>query len=81
MKDWRQSALADQKRQRSILELDRNAAIKLVEGKGEEAIGLWRKALDSGPSDCPTRPESHEPGCCPDETRATSRCGPRPFRQ
>ncbi len=43
-------SLADQKRQRSILELDRNAAIKLVEGKHEEAIGLWRRALDSGPT-------------------------------
>ena len=64
-------SLADQKRQRSILELDRSAAIKLVEGNHEEAIGLWRRALDSGPSYFQRGSNLYEPGCCPDETRAT----------
>ena len=50
-------SLADQKRQRSILELDRSAAIKLVEGNHEEAIRLWRRALIPGPL-LPTRLES-----------------------
>jgi tetratricopeptide (TPR) repeat protein len=41
---------ADQKHQRTLLELDRNAAMKLVGGQGEEGIALWRKALSSGPT-------------------------------
>jgi superkiller protein 3 len=42
-------AQADQKRQRILLELDRNAAIKLVGKQGEDAIRLWREALSSRP--------------------------------
>ena len=42
-------AQADQKLQRTLLELDRNAAIKLVGKQGEDAIGLWREALNSRP--------------------------------
>ena len=41
---------ANQKQQRTLLELDRNAAIKLAERQGEDAIGLWREALSSRPS-------------------------------
>jgi tetratricopeptide (TPR) repeat protein len=43
-------AQADQKHQRTLLELDRNAAIKLVGRQGEDAISLWREALGSRPS-------------------------------
>jgi tetratricopeptide (TPR) repeat protein len=43
-------AEADQKHQRTLLELDRNAAIKLVGRQGEDAITLWREALSSRPS-------------------------------
>jgi tetratricopeptide (TPR) repeat protein len=42
-------AQADQKHQRTLLELDRNAAIKMAGKQGEEAIGLWREALSSRP--------------------------------
>jgi tetratricopeptide (TPR) repeat protein len=38
---------AEQKRQRTVLELDRNAAMKLIDGQSEEAIAMWRKTLDS----------------------------------
>jgi len=41
---------ADQKHQRTLLELDRNAAMKLVGSQGEDAIELWREALSSRPS-------------------------------
>jgi tetratricopeptide (TPR) repeat protein len=40
---------ADQKHQRSLLELDRNAVMKLVAGQNEEAIRLWRDGLSSRP--------------------------------
>jgi tetratricopeptide (TPR) repeat protein len=43
-------AEADQKHQRTLLELDRNAAIKLVGRQGEDAITLWREALSSRPN-------------------------------
>jgi tetratricopeptide (TPR) repeat protein len=44
------AAQVDQKHQRTLLELDRNAAINVVGNQGEEAIELWREALSSRPS-------------------------------
>jgi tetratricopeptide (TPR) repeat protein len=42
-------ALAAQRRQREILELNRRAAATLAEGGNEEAINLYRKALEAKP--------------------------------
>ena len=41
--------LAVERRRREILELKRSAAVKLVEGQQQEAIELFRRALDSHP--------------------------------
>jgi len=42
-------ALAAQKHQREILELNRRAAVTLAEGRNDEAINLFRKALEAEP--------------------------------
>ncbi len=44
-----EAALAEEKQRREILELNRSAVAKLIEGQHEQAIGLFRKALDSHP--------------------------------
>jgi tetratricopeptide (TPR) repeat protein len=43
------NALAAEKQRREILELNRSAAVKLVEGQGDEAIQLFQRALDLHP--------------------------------